>query len=82
MGSYQGCQVPFRISRRNLGHLLKRCSGRGPHLAMTREARGFSRVSVGFSSYDGAAAAAAAAAAKSLPDCLTTSSLFFEKHEN
>ena len=29
-----------------------------------------------------AAAAAAAAAAKSLPDCLTTSSLFFEKHEN
>ena len=29
-----------------------------------------------------AAAAAVAAAAKSLPDCLTTSSLFFEKHEN
>ena len=29
-----------------------------------------------------AAAAAAAAAAKSLPYCLTTSSLFFEKHEN
>ena len=26
---------------------------KGPHLAMTREARGFSRVAVWFSSYDG-----------------------------
>ena len=28
----------------NLGHLLKRCSGQGPHLAMTGEPRGFARV--------------------------------------
>ena len=53
LGSHQGCQVPFRISRRNLGHLLKRCSGQGPHLAMTGEPRGFARVAAGFSSYDG-----------------------------
>ena len=30
-----------------------RVADKGPHLAMTREARGFSRVVVGFSSYDG-----------------------------
>ena len=30
-----------------------RCSGQGPHLAMTGEPRGFSRVAAGFSSYDG-----------------------------
>ena len=29
------------------------CSGQGPHLAMTGEPRGFSRVVAGFSSYDG-----------------------------
>ena len=52
LGSHQGCQVPFRILRRNLGHLLKRCSGQGPHLAMTGEPRGFARVAAGFSSYD------------------------------
>ena len=48
-----GCQVPFPTSRRNVGLLLRRCSGQGPHLAMTREPRGFSRVAAGFSSYDG-----------------------------
>ena len=36
-----------------MGLLLIRCSGQGPHLAMTGEPRGFSRVAAGFSSYDG-----------------------------
>ena len=36
-----------------MGLLLIRCSGQGPHLAMTGEPRGFSRVVAGFSSYDG-----------------------------
>jgi len=36
-----------------VGLLLIRCSGQGPHLAMTGEPRGFSRVAAGFSSYDG-----------------------------
>ena len=31
---------------------LRRCSGKGLHLAMTGEPRGFSRVTAGFSSYD------------------------------
>ena len=33
--SYEGCPVPFRTSRRNVGLLLRRCRGQGPHLAMT-----------------------------------------------
>ena len=49
---HQGCQVPFRTSRQNVGLLLSRCSGQGPHLALMGEPRGFSRVSAGFSSYD------------------------------
>ena len=36
-----------------MGLLLIRCSGQGPHLAMTGEPLGFSRVAAGFSSYDG-----------------------------
>ena len=36
-----------------MGLLLIRCSGQGPHLAMTGEPRGFSQVAAGFSSYDG-----------------------------
>ena len=36
-----------------MGLLLRRCSGKGLHLAMTGEPRGFSRVGAGFSSYDG-----------------------------
>ena len=32
-----------------MGLLLIRCSGQGPHLAMTGEPRGFSRVAAGFS---------------------------------
>ena len=35
-----------------MGLLLIRCSGQGPHLLMTGEPRGFSRVAEGFSSYD------------------------------
>ena len=42
-----------RPSRRNVGLLLRRCRGKGLHLSMTWEQRGFSRVAAGFSSYDG-----------------------------
>jgi len=52
-GSHPGCQVPFRPPIPNVGLLLRRCSGKGLHLAMTGEPRGFSRVTAGFSSYDG-----------------------------
>src|SRR5574342_84574 len=52
-GSHQGCQVPFRPPIPNVGLLLRRCSGKGLHLAMTGEPRGLSRVTAGFSSYDG-----------------------------
>ena len=50
---HQGCQIPVRISRGNMGFLLRCCSGKGIHLAMTGEPRGFSRVVAGFLSYDG-----------------------------
>ena len=46
-GSHQGCQVPFRPPIPNVGLLLRRCSGKGLHLAMTGEPRGFSRVTTG-----------------------------------
>ena len=36
-----------------MGFLLRRCSRKGPHLAMTEEPRGFSRVVAGFSTYNG-----------------------------
>ena len=36
-----------------MGLLLRRCSGKGLHLAMAGEPRGFSQVTAGFSSYDG-----------------------------
>ena len=52
-GSHQGCQVPFGPPILNVGLLLRRCSGKGLHLAMTGEPRGFSRVAAGFSSYVG-----------------------------
>ena len=52
-GAHQGCHVPFRPPIPNVGLLLRRCSGKGRHLAMTGETRGFSRVAAGFSSYDG-----------------------------
>src|SRR5574340_27292 len=51
-GSHQGCQVPFRPPIPNVGLLLRHGSGKGLHLAMTGEPRGFSRVTAGFSSYD------------------------------
>ena len=50
---HQGCHVPFRISRGNMGFLLRCCSGKGLHLAMTGEPRGLSRGAEGFSSYNG-----------------------------
>ena len=53
VGAPQGCQVPFPPPIPNVGLLLRRCSGKGLHLAMTGEPRGFSRVAAGFSSYDG-----------------------------
>ena len=52
-GSQEGCQVPFRTSGQNMGLLLRRRSGQGPHLSKTWEPRGFSRVAAGFSTYDG-----------------------------
>jgi hypothetical protein len=52
-GSHPGCQGPFRPPIPNVGLLLRRCSGKGLHLAMTGQPRGFSRVTAGFSSYDG-----------------------------
>ena len=52
-GSHEGCQVPFRTSGQNNGLPLRRRSGQGPHLAMTEEPRGVSRVVAGFSSFDG-----------------------------
>ena len=45
--------VTFHTSRRNMGLLLRRCSGQGPHLAKKLETRGLSRVAAGFSIYDG-----------------------------
>ena len=50
---HQGCQVPFRISRGNVGFLSRCCSGKGPHFAMRGEPRDISRVLAGFWSYDG-----------------------------
>ena len=52
-GSHQGCQVPFGPPILNVGLLLRRCSGKGLHLAVMGEPRGFSRFPAGFSSYDG-----------------------------
>ncbi len=46
-GSHQGCQVPSRPPIPNVGLLLRRCSGKGLHLAMTGGATWF------FSSYGG-----------------------------
>ena len=53
VGAHQGCQVTFRPPIPNVGLLLRRCSGKGLHLAMTGAPRGCSRVTAGFSSYDG-----------------------------
>ena len=45
--------VKNQLKNKNMGLLLRRCSGKGLHLSMTGEPRGFSRVTAGFSSYDG-----------------------------
>ena len=31
---HQGCQVPFRVSRGNVGFFSRHCSGKGPHLVV------------------------------------------------
>ena len=31
---HQGCQVPFHVSRGNVGFLLRHCSGKGSHLRL------------------------------------------------
>ena len=40
-------EFPFLISRENVGFLSRHCSGKGPHLALRGESRGFSRVASG-----------------------------------
>ena len=52
-GLHQGFQVPFQISRGNVGFLFRHCTGKGPHLMMTGEPHDFSRVAAGFSSCEG-----------------------------
>ena len=48
-------RVPSTVLHFNtdLGLLLTRCRGQGPHLGMAGESRGFSQGAAGFSSYDG-----------------------------
>ena len=41
---HQGCQVPFHVSGGNVVFLSRHCFGKGPHLALRGESRGFSRV--------------------------------------
>ena len=41
---HKECQVPFRVSRGNVGFLLKRCSIKGPHLTWRGEFCGFCQV--------------------------------------
>ena len=41
---HKECQVPFRVSRGNVGFLLKCCSVKGPHLTWRREFCGVCRV--------------------------------------
>ena len=38
----QGCQGPFPGSSVKVGFLLRRCSGKGPHLALRAESPSFS----------------------------------------
>ena len=53
---HQGCQGPYRGSKGKVGFLSRRHSGKGPHLALSGESHGFSRVAAGnlgfLSSYD------------------------------
>ena len=43
----KGCQVAFRGSRGKVGFLPRRCSGKGPHLALRGGSPGFSQVAAG-----------------------------------
>ena len=47
LGFHKGCQVPFRVLRRNMGFLGKRCNVKGPHVALWGEFRHFCLVVVG-----------------------------------
>ena len=40
---HKGCRVPFRVSRGNVGFLMRRCCGKGLHLALRGESCGFPR---------------------------------------
>ena len=53
LGSHEACQILFQTSRRNVGLLLRRCGGQGPHLVMKGTPRGFFRVAMGLLTYDG-----------------------------
>ena len=44
---HKGCEVPFRVSRGNVGFLSRCCSGKGPHLLLRGESPCFPRVLVG-----------------------------------
>ena len=57
--AHQGCQVPFRPPIPTVGLLLRRCSGKGLHVAMTGDPRGFSRVAAGSRSSAGSRTARA-----------------------
>ena len=52
-GRIKGAKYRFALQDGTWDFSGDAVADKGPHLAMTREARGFSRVSVGFSSYDG-----------------------------
>ena len=49
---HQGFQVPFRVSRGNVGFLLRHWSGIGSHLALRAESRGCSWVAAGLNPGD------------------------------
>ena len=40
---HKRCQVPFLVSRGNVGFLLRSCSQKGPHLTLREESCGFPR---------------------------------------
>ena len=51
-GHFKGAKYLLHF-KTDLGLLLRRCRGQGPHLGMMGESRGFSQGAAGFSSYDG-----------------------------
>ena len=44
---HQGCQGPFQGSRGRVGFVSRSRSGKGPHLTLSGESHGFSRVAAG-----------------------------------